>query len=148
MTGSTMLNNRNSWVGDNVANLKMCYETNMSPFEWIAGVGLASVVALQSAQYLSEQGVVNKNWGRGGAAPSREEAVTPQVTGTQETTSLKQELKSVIKNVASAASEQTKATAKDIIRNTNVTIGIMPYSSPWYRPDYRIRDDWPDGRRR
>lgn len=138
ITGSTLLNNRNARVGDNVANIKMCYEAAMSPFEWIAGVGIASVLALQSAQYLSDQGVVQKNWGRGGEPPSRDQAVTPQVTGTQEIASLKKELKGVLKNLSNKAAQ----TSSDIIKHTDVTIAVIPYHSPWYSPNYSQPNYW------
>jgi hypothetical protein len=140
LTGSTMLNNKNTWVGDNVANLKMCYEMDMNPFEWIAGVGLASALALQGAQYLNDQGVVQKNWGREGERPSRDEAVTPQVTGTGEAVSLKQELKDTFKKISSATAQKSK----DIAKNTSVTVnlGLAPWDSPWYRSDYDHPHYW------
>jgi hypothetical protein len=136
LTGSTMANNRNTWVGDNVANLKMCYETEMNPFVWIAGVGLASVIALQGAKYLKDQGIVQKGWGREGEKPSREEAVTPQVTGTGEAVSLKQELKETFKKLAGKAAEETKETAKEVAKRTTVNVTIMPWGPPWYHHDY------------
>jgi len=142
LTASTMTNNRNTWVGDNVANLKMCYETDMNPFVWIAGVGLASMLALEGAKYLSDQGVVQKNWGRGGDAPSREEAVTPQVTGSGEVVSLKSELKNVLKNLAGETGSAAKETVKSIARNTNINIGIMPWGAPWYHRDYDRPTYW------
>lgn len=140
LTASTMINNRNSWIGDNVANLKLSYETSMSPFEWILGVGLASVFALEGALYLKDQGIVQKNWGRGGEgpAPSREEAAVPQALRTGEAVSLKQELKDTLKKLAGKAAEETKETAKEVARHTtvDVNIGLMPWGPPWYRRDY------------
>ena len=47
ITGTTKLNNRNTWVGDNLLSLKMCYETEMNPFQWILGIGIASLVAYE-----------------------------------------------------------------------------------------------------
>ncbi len=141
LTGSTMLNNRNTWVGDNVANLKMCYETEMSPFAWVVGVGLASIVALQGAKYLKDQGIVQKGWGREGEKPSREEAVTPQVTGTGEAVSLKQELKETLKKVVGKAEEKTEETAREVAKRTRV-VAIMPWGPPWYHHDYHRPHYW------
>lgn len=142
LTASTLTNNRNTWVGDNAANLKMCYEMNMNPFVWIAGVGLASALALQGALYLKDQGVIQKNWGRGeeGPAPNREQAVTPALKGSEEVTSLKHELKETIKELAGAAGAETK----EIARHTTVDInvGLMPWGYPWYRPDYYRPHYW------
>lgn len=151
LTGSTQLNNRNTWIGDNTANLKMCYEADMNPFVWIAGVGLASAVALQGAMYLKDQGVVQKNWSRpsDGPAPSREEAVTPLVQGTTEIVSLKQELKDLAKSLGGQAKESAKSaarsardTAKDVAKNTQINIGIIPYAPLWYRPNYERPHYW------
>jgi hypothetical protein len=134
LTASTLNNNRNVQVGDNVANLKMCYETDMNPFVWIAGVGVASALALQGALYLKDQGVVQKNWGREGEAPQRGEAFTPSDLGTGEAVSLKQGLKDLAKKISAQAGESTKA----IVKNTrvNVNIGLLPYTPVWYRPNY------------
>lgn len=141
LVGSTMMNNKNTWIGDNLLNMKFCYETDMNPFEWVLGIGLASAVALESAQYLSNQGVVQKNWGRPGEAPGREQSVTSQVTTSSgEVISLKEGLKDTLKNLAKATANKTKETAKTIVKNTdvniNVGLGLVPWSSPWYRPDY------------
>ena len=100
LTGSTLLNNRNTYVGDNVANLKMCYETEMNPFQWIAGVGLASMFALEGAKYLHDQGILKKGWGRD-EATKPEESMAPQVKGSQEAVSLRQEAKEALKTAAS-----------------------------------------------
>ena len=120
LVGSTMLNNRNTWVGDNIANLKMCYETEMNPFEWIAGVGAASLLAFQGAQYLSDKGILKTGWGREGEKTAREESMAAQVKGTEETVSLRAEVKKA---------------AKEVFRPIRA-VHIMPWSSPWYYPDY------------
>ncbi|MDD4179590.1 MAG: hypothetical protein PHH14_06040 [Candidatus Margulisbacteria bacterium] len=148
LTGSTMNNNRNTWVGDNVMNLKLCYEMEMNPFEWIAGIGLASVVALESAKYLSDQGIVQKNWGRGGEAPSREQPVTSQVEGTLEVVSLKHQLKETAKKITSDASQKAKETVKAVAKNTtvDVNIGLLPWS-PWYHPNYSSPHYWEQPRK-
>jgi hypothetical protein len=139
LTGSTLLNNRNTYVGDNVANLKMCYETEMNPFEWIAGVGLASMFALEGAKYLHDQGILKKGWGRG-EATRPEESMAPQVKGSQEVVSLRQEAKEALKKAAgglfSGAGQTTRAAV-----NPTVRVSLFPYSPPWYyydsyRPHY------------
>ncbi|OGB89413.1 hypothetical protein A2625_08000 [candidate division WOR-1 bacterium RIFCSPHIGHO2_01_FULL_53_15] len=112
LTGSTMINNRNTFVGDNVGNLKMSYETEMNPFQWIAGVGLASMFALEGAKYLSDQGILKKGWGRAGEATAREESMAEQVKGTEEVVSLRQEAKKAVK----------------------AALWDLPWDLPWYRP--------------
>jgi hypothetical protein len=143
-TGSYRLNNRNITTGDNTANLKFCYETEMNPFLWIAGVGVASIVALEGAKYLSNQGTVQKNWGRDGDRPSRDEAVTNSVQGSTEVVSLKQSLKEEIKKLANKTTDTAKSTAKEVVKNTdvNVTIGMMPIASPWYNQDFGQPHYW------
>ena len=142
LLGSTRATNRNMWVGDNTANLKMCYEMDMNPFEWIAGIGLASVLAFEGAKYLSDQGVVKKNWGREGERPARDEAVAPQATGTEEAVSLKQELKDTVKKLVSKVSDKTEETVKEVAKNTSVNVAIVPWGSPWYHPDYYRPHYW------
>ena len=142
VTGSTLLNNRNNWIGDNVANLKMCYESDMNPFVWIAGVGLASALAFQGAMYLKDQGVIKKNWGRGGEGGAREEAVTPLVINTGEVVSLKQELKNVFKDLAGKTGSAVQDTARNVARHTVINVGIMPWGNPWYYRDYDRPTYW------
>lgn len=128
ITGTTMANNRNTWVGDNVGNLKLCYEADMNPFEWIAGVGVASMLALEGAKYLSDQGIVKKGWGREGEKTAREESMAPQVKGTEETVSLKQEAKAAVKTAARGALSATRA--------------LFPWRHPWYHYDYYHPHYW------
>ncbi|MDI6731286.1 MAG: hypothetical protein QME05_01725 [Candidatus Margulisbacteria bacterium] len=125
ISGSTMANNRNTWVGDNVLYSKFCYETEMNPFEWIAGVGAASVLAMQSAQYLSDQGVLKKGWGREGETTTRDQSMASQVKGTQEVVSL---------------TKLAKETAKKAVKSTIVVPSnyyLVPVGNPWYyHPHY------------
>ncbi len=91
ITGSTLLTNRNELMGDNIAAMKMCYEAPMSsPFEWILGIGAISAVAADVAQYLGDQGVLKKNWGRNVPRTGREESMADQVKagGDQVTSSI------------------------------------------------------------
>jgi hypothetical protein len=154
-TASTKLNNRNVWVGDNIGNLKLCYETEMNPFLWIAGIGAASMLALQGAKYLSDQGVLKKGWGREGEKTGREESMAEQVKGTEEVVSLKQEVKEAVKSAAQGALQETKAiaqgtataakeVAKAAVRESmrERYYYMTPWSSPWYRPDYSRPHYW------
>ena len=139
VTGSTKLNNRNTFVGDNVGNLKLCYETEMNPFEWIAGVGVASVLAFQGAKYLSDQGILKKGWGREGEKPAREESMAEQVKGTEEVVSLRAEVKEAFKKAAEGAVTGTKQVAKEAIKETVIESRryyMTPWASPWYHPNY------------
>jgi hypothetical protein len=131
LTGSTLLNNRNTYVGDNVANLKLCYETEMNPFEWITGVGLASMFALEGAKYLHDQGILKKGWGRG-EATKPEESMAGQVKGSAEVVSLRQGAKEALKK---AAGGLFGAPAVAGPAKTTVNVSLFPYSSPWYYSD-------------
>lgn len=135
LTGSTLANNRNTWIGDNVMNMKLCYETEMNPFEWIAGVGMASLLALEGAKYLSDKGVLKKGWGREGETTSRDESMAPQVKGTEEVVSLRQEVKDALKTAAGGALSETKEIAKETLRETRQYY-FSPWASPWYHPNY------------
>ncbi len=91
ITGSTLLNNRNNVIGDNLFASKFCYEAGMSsPFEWILGVGAISAIAIETAQYLGDMGVLKKNWGRNAVKTNREESMSEQVVekGTEKTSSI------------------------------------------------------------
>ncbi|MDD5593544.1 MAG: hypothetical protein PHG97_02225 [Candidatus Margulisbacteria bacterium] len=139
LTGSTLLNNRNTYVGDNVANLKLCYETEMNPFQWIAGVGIASLFALEGAKYLHDQGILKKGWGRPGETTKREESMAEQVKGSEEVVGLRQEAKEALKKAAGGFLSGTEQAAKTVARETvrgSVRASILPYYSPWYYPDY------------
>lgn len=141
LTGSTLLNNRNTYVGDNVANLKMCYETEMNPFQWIAGVGIASMFALEWARYLNDQGILKKGWGRPGETTKPEESMAGQVKGSQEVVSLRQEAKEALKTAAGglfSGAEQTTQTAV----NPAVRSSLLPYNSLWYYSDYHHPHYW------
>ncbi|MBN3033006.1 MAG: hypothetical protein JW873_02815 [Candidatus Saganbacteria bacterium] len=141
LTGSTLLNNRNTYIGDNVANLKMCYETAMNPFEWIAGVGVASLLALQGAKYLHDQGILKKGWGRGEAARP-EESMAGQVQGSQEVVSLRQEAKDALKKAAGGLFGAPAAPGPAQPVGKTVNVSLFPYSSPWYYTDYYHPHYW------
>ena len=134
IVGSTKLTNRNSQIGDNLLNMKFCYETEMNPFDWLVGVGVASALALQSAQYLHDQGVVQKGWGREGETTGREQSMAGQVSGTMEVESLRQLAKSALKTIGGGAKEA----AHDVAHNTTVVIAPNYWwgYDPGYRPHY------------
>jgi hypothetical protein len=138
LTASTMANNRNTYVGDNFANLKLSYETEMNPFTWIAGIGVASLLALQGAKYLSDKGILKKGWGREGEKTEREASMAEQVKGTEEVVSLRQKVKETIKEAAGGAVTESKAVARETIKETYMT----PWASPWYRPNYYRPHYW------
>ena len=141
LTASTLANNRNTWVGDNIGNLKLCYETEMSPFEWMAGIGIASVLALKGAKYLSDRGILKKGWGREGEKTTREEAMAEQVKGTEEVVSLRREAKEAVKEAAEGAVAGTEQLAKEALRESR-RYYITPWSSPWYYPNYHHPHYW------
>lgn len=141
LTGSTLLNNRNKYIGDNVANLKLCYETEMNPFQWIAGVGLASLAVLEGAKYLHDQGILKPGWGRKGETTRPEESMAEQVKGSQEVVSLRQEAKEALKQAAGGLLSGTEQVAKSAVKET-VRYSILPYNSPWYYTDYYRPHYW------
>lgn len=57
--GAAAGHGRRLFIGDNLLALKMNFETELNPFLWIAGVGVASLVAFQGAKYLSDQGALS-----------------------------------------------------------------------------------------
>lgn len=132
ITASTLLNNRNVFVGDNVGNLKMCYETEMNPFEWVVGVGAASMLALSGARYLSDQGILKKGWGREGEKTEREESMAEQVKGSEEVVSLKQKAKTAAKKALGGVGEFANQT----LRHTFLNINVPLYTPDYYRPHY------------
>lgn len=147
ISGSTMANNRNRFVGDNILNLKMCYETEMDPFSWIAGVGFASLLAYEGARYLGDKGILKKGWGRSGSKTERGQALLTEGTG--EAVSLKKHVKTTAKSVLKDADKATRATAraatKHMVRRSMRRYYFTPWYAPWYNahyhhPHYRERD--------
>ncbi|MCX5751786.1 MAG: hypothetical protein NT099_09030 [Candidatus Saganbacteria bacterium] len=93
LSATALINNRNQQIGDNHAALKMGFEMPLdSPFHWILGVGAVAVAGAYTAQYLSDQGVLKKNWGRSGEKTDKTDSMAEEVkaedTGT--TTSRKE----------------------------------------------------------
>ncbi len=80
IAGTALLSNRNSVMGDNLFAAKFCYDAPMSsPFEWIMGVTFLTSIGMDIAEFLGEQGVLKKNWGRNVTRTSREESMADQV---------------------------------------------------------------------
>jgi hypothetical protein len=144
ITGTTLLSNRNARIGDNLMALKMNFETELNPFLWIAGVGIASLVALQGAKYLSDQGVLKKNWGSPTEKVEKEESVAEKVKegGTEKTEAVGQKIKEKAEEVAKEALSTTTSTAKEVARRTSVNVNWGPWAYPWYYRDYHRPTYW------
>ena len=101
-TLSTLLNNRNQRIGDNIAALKLCYEMELHPFAWVLGVGIVSVLALDAVKYLSDKGVLRKNWGKQTEKIEKEEAATEKVLekGEEKTVAVGEKAKEKAKEIA------------------------------------------------
>ena len=155
--GSTMINNRNQTIGDNQAALKVCLETELdSPFAWMLGVGAASVLALEGAQYLSDQGVVKKNWGRSEPATSRDHPVTNQTSrqenaqpnngtgpeGAPQVTTRKEMLGKVADTFKKGAVAAANDLGEEAGKAARVQTNYYFYSYPWYAPNYYRPTYW------
>ncbi|MFH0887046.1 MAG: hypothetical protein V1843_02640 [bacterium] len=124
LIGSTLITNRNERIGDNMGALKMCYEAELSsPFEWVLGVGVVSIFALETARVLSDAGVLKSGWGREGIKTGRDESMSDQV-------------KSGIK--PPEPPPPPPPPNKVIVRES---VTYMWYS-PWYYPDYHRPTYW------
>jgi hypothetical protein len=149
--GSTLLTNRNEKIGDNLFAMKLCYETELDPFAWVLGVGAASLLAYEGAQYLSDQGVLKKNWGGNNNVEKvgKDEPISDKVLshGDQNTTAVGTEVKDTAKKVAkdslNALSQATTAIGKSL-SNATVQINTSPvYWGPMYYPWYRANYSHP-----
>lgn len=131
ITGSTLLTNRNDVMGDNLAAVKMCYEASMSsPFEWIFGIGAISAMAIDVAQYLGDQGVLKKNYGRDVPKTGREESMADQVKagGDQVTSSI-----NPLKKATPKPGAQKSTSIFGPIQNLTINFNLIPRGhSYWY----------------
>jgi len=133
LIGSMVVTNKNRSIGDNMAALKMNFETSMnSPFEWIGIVGVASLIGLSAAQYLSDQGIVKKGWGGDTVTVSRESSMADEVKkfGDQATQSRKP--------TRNPKESSSVSTAPVIVNQININ---PMWRLPWYysnnsRPSY------------
>ncbi len=149
ITGSLLATNRNESIGDNIASLKMCFETELNPFAWIIGIGAASLFALEGAKYLSDQGILKKNWGRSEETSKKEESLSQKVleSGTEKTVAVGQKVKEKAAQVAGAAAQgaidTTKAVGKTFVKEFARESAREAYWGPWYYPWYYHHYDRP-----
>lgn len=146
ITGTLLTTNRNQFIGDNIAALKMNFEADVNPFAWILGVGLAASVAFDATKYLADQGYLKKNWGRKEETTSKDETVADKVLekGTDKTVAVGQRLKQEAKTSAKEALKNTfgaiKEVGKEVFIGQNESIRAEQayvisrgtYISPWY----------------
>ena len=150
---STLTAQRNQTVGDNVAALKVGFETELgSPFAWIVGIGAVSLFALEGAKYLAQQGIVKKGWGRGGEVASREGAVVRKAEETTEEAKaevppaftrkelLKKGLRELLKAGVYVGEKFTQAALREAARQSRYYL----WTPPWYRPNYYRPSYWDD----
>ncbi|MFA4967514.1 MAG: hypothetical protein WC624_04775 [Candidatus Margulisiibacteriota bacterium] len=143
LTGSLLLNNRNEKIGDNMAALKMCFEAELNPFIWALGVGAVSLFALEGAKYLSDKGVLKKNWGRSTEKVEKEEAITEKVlqAGEEKTTAVGQKVKEKIGEVVSGAASNVSSA----FQPTQLVVRPVfwgPWNYPWYHHNYYRPTYW------
>ena len=143
-SGSLLINNRNDQIGDNIAALKMCLETELNPFFWILGVGVVSLAALEGAKYLHDKGVVQKGWGRDTEKVSMEESLREQVLGKGEekTVAIGQKVKETAKEVAKESLGVITGAAKEAVKKTTVNVYWGPWNYPWYNRNYYHPSYW------
>ncbi len=147
--GSLLLNNRNQKIGDNLAALKMCYETEVNPFVWIIGVGAVSLLALSGAKYLHEKGVLQKGWGRDVEKVGKEEPVSEKVLeqGEEKIYPVGQKVK---EKVTEIAKEMLGTTTRSISQVSVRPVYWGPLYNPWVyhhprNPSYwDNREEYPD----
>ncbi|NQU17777.1 MAG: hypothetical protein HQ564_06885 [Candidatus Saganbacteria bacterium] len=147
ITGSTAITNRNQTIGENLAAMKMCLEVEMNPFAWILGIGAASMLAFQGAQFLSDQGVVKKGWGRDVDKSEKEESLSEKVKakGSEKVRDVKKEAKQKAKQ---AAKKAAKETAKSAVSFGKEAAGaakegfLWGLRNPWYSHNYYRPSYW------
>ncbi|HTY13449.1 MAG TPA: hypothetical protein VMD02_04610 [Candidatus Omnitrophota bacterium] len=151
--GTTLLTNRNVRVGDNLAALKMCFEAEVNPYLWAIGVGAVSLMALEGAKYLSDLGILKKNWGRDKEKEKKDEAVTNQVlqSGDQNTVPVGKEAKEKLGEAVSGMVNSTLNTVNNAGSSVRTNIYVNPpprraywgpYYYPWYHYDYDRPTYW------
>lgn len=162
ISGSFVATNRNETIGDNIAALKMCFEAEFDPFAWIVGVSSVSLLALSGAKYLSDQGILKKNWGReeeispddgNVGASKKEESVSEKVLkkGTEKTEAVGQKVKEKTKEIAKAglgaATDVARDVTKQFAKDTARAVYWGPWAYPWYRGNYYRPSYWDYGKR-
>lgn len=151
IAGSTLATQRNQIIGDNVATLKMGFESELgSPFAWMVGVGAASLFALEGAKYLSERGIVKKGWGREGKVAKREEAIVEEKKEEEEVKekkpafTRKEVAKKAAKEMFKAGVHVAEKFAKAALKAASRQTRHYYYAPPWYRPYYYRPNYWDD----
>ncbi len=149
---SSNINNRNQNIGDNFGTVKINIEAEMdSPFTWIIGVGAASVLALQGAKYLSDQGVVKKNWGRDTNKIDRQDSTADIVKQKEEENKKQQQGQtppppSPLPPSPSPSPSPSPQQQTIIYNNTNVYNNPWPFLlfNPLYHANYNRPTYWDD----
>lgn len=149
-SGTYQLNNRNQQIGDNAFALKGCFEIGMNPFAWVAGVGFASILALEGTKYLSDKGIVKKGWGRSGEKTAKEESMATSVIEEEEKDNIsdrgaiskksiaKKAAKEVAKGTIYVANKYAKVALKEALRQSR----HYSYAPPWHHPNYYQPTYW------
>lgn len=147
VSGNYQINNRNQAAGDNVLALKGCFEIGLDPFAWMMGVGLVSAFAYEGAQYLADQGIVKKGWGREGEKFSKEdsqgmsekvdEGGTEQTTVVSKKEAARQAAKVLTEGTIHVTKEFAHAALEGARRQTRAYFYVSPLFAPnYYRPSY------------
>lgn len=135
--GSTLATNRNAAMGDNLASVKMCYEANMnSPFDWIFGVGALSALAVDTAHYLGDRGVLKKNWGRDVQRTGRDESMAEQVAQAGDETGYSRD---PFKRAVPKLDAQNRTSIFGPLHNIN--LNFYPGRYTYWDRRYRMYDD-------
>ncbi|MFC1510905.1 hypothetical protein ACFL5U_00760 [Candidatus Margulisiibacteriota bacterium] len=154
LAGHYQMNNRNQRIGENSLALKGCFEIGMNPFDWMMGVGMASMFALEGARYLSDQGIVKKGWGREGETVGKDESMAASVKEEEEqkkaegkevkqtSVSKKALLKKAAKELAKGTIHVGKKFAKTAIREAANQTRHFYYAPHWYQPNYYRPTYW------
>ncbi|OGC07460.1 hypothetical protein A2526_01775 [candidate division WOR-1 bacterium RIFOXYD2_FULL_36_8] len=147
--GTTLVNNRNQIIGENLAAIKMCFETELNPFAWIIGVGAISLLAYNGAKYLSNQGIIKKNWDRKEEKHTKEEAVSKDVLeegGTEQTEDVKEKAENAVEKTITSALDSTTsaigAAGNAIATTVTPKIYWGPVYYPWYQRNYKRPTYW------
>ena len=157
VAGSYQLTNRNNQIGDNTAALKTCFEVPMNPFAWAIGIGAASLLALEGAKYLSDNGTVHKNWGSQAAnvpVINKEDSAAEQVKAEdekrkaeglepeREPISLKQKAKEGAKQIGTGTIYVADKLADAAILGASQQNHDYYYAPGWYQPSYYHPNYW------
>jgi|SRR3989339_592944 len=151
LSGAVLLTNRNEMIGDNYASLKMCYETELNPFAWIVGIGIASIFALNGAKYLSDQGILKKNWGNSSSEKlSKEESSSEKVleSGTEKTVDvtgkIKETAKTTAKDALNTVTTAAQSSGNALLKGAGYAAASNGLYGPVYYRNYSKPTYWDD----